>query len=241
MRIIAPLLSLLALLPLVATAADEPAVAKPAVKDLGNGQYEVGAIRLEQKTKTVTFPGAVNMDKGGLEYLLVGRNGPTHESLLVTDVSPTELETVMILLGVKPPKRVMPGVDAPPGQLTAEYLKGAPKLAGEQIAITATWKDKAGAEKTVEVADWLYYLPNKKAATRGAWVYSGSMFGADNKFLAQLEEIFASLVTNPAALINNPRKGSDDDRVWEVNDKVVPPAGTPVTITIQIQPPAAAK
>ncbi len=141
----------------------------------------------------------------------------------------------MILLGAKPPKPAMPGVDAPPGQLTKEYLQHAPKLAGELIAITATWKDKSGADKTVEVADWLYYLPSKKSASRGPWLYSGSMFGADNKFLAQIEDIFASLVINPAALMNNPRKGSDDDRVWEVNEKSVPPAGTPVTITIRLQ------
>ena len=31
------------------------------------------------------------------------------------------------------------------------------------------------------------------------------------------------------------RNGSDDDRVWEVNEKSVPPAGTPVTITIRLQ------
>src|SRR4051812_29609595 len=96
------LLPLLALFPL-ALVAQEPAP-KPSVKEVSPGIYEVGAIRLEQKTKTVTFPAAINMDKGPLEYLLVGRNGPTHESLLVTDVSPVELETVMLLLGVKPPK-----------------------------------------------------------------------------------------------------------------------------------------
>jgi hypothetical protein len=230
MRILAPLL---ALLPLVLAA--QEAAPKPGVKEVSPGVYEVGAIRLEQKTKTVTFPAAINMDKGPLEYLLVGRNGPTHESLLVTDVSPVELETVMLLLGVKPPKPKMAGVDSPPGQLTPEYLKKAPKLAGDLISISATWKDKAGTEKTGEVADWLFYLPNKKSASRGPWVYSGSMFGADNKFLAEMEDIFASLVTNPAALMNNPRKGSDDDRVWEVNDKAVPPAGTAVTITLRLQ------
>src|SRR4051812_39072551 len=236
MRILAPLL---ALIPLLLSA--QEAAPKPSVKEVSPGVFEVGAIRLEQKTKTVTFPAAINMDKGALEYLLVGRNGPTHESLLVTDVSPTELEAVMILLGAKPPKPMVAGVDAPPGQLTKEYLQHAPKLAGLPITIAVTWKDKAGGEKTGEVADWLYYAPNKKSASRGPWLYSGSMFGADNKFLAEVEDIFASLVTNPAALMNNPRKGSDDDRVWEVNEKAVPPAGTPVTITIQIQHPAAAK
>src|SRR3954464_11983184 len=147
MRILAPLL---ALFPLLLAAQD--AAPKPSVKEVSPGVFEVGAIRLEQKTKTVTFPAAINMDKGALEYLLVGRNGPTHESLLVTEVSPMELETVMILLGAQPSQPAVAGVDAPPGQLTKEYLQHAPKLAGELISITAVWKDKAGAEKSADVA-----------------------------------------------------------------------------------------
>jgi hypothetical protein len=74
----------------------------------------------------------------------------------------------------------------------------------------------------------------KKAAPRGPWIYTGSMFGADGGFIAQQQGMFACLVTNPGALINNPRKVNNDDRVWVVNEKAVPPVETPVEIVITL-------
>ena len=74
-----------------------------------------------------------------------------------------------------------------------------------------------------------------KAAPRGPWIYTGSMF-ADNQFLAQLQGTIAAMITNPAALINNPRKGSDNDQIWMVNKKAVPPVETALEITLKLEP-----
>ena len=53
-------------------------------------------------------------------------------------------------------------------------------------------------------------------------------------FLAQVDGSIAALVRDPAALINNPRPGNDDDQIWEVYSKTTPPAGTAVDVTIQL-------
>jgi hypothetical protein len=58
----------------------------------------------------------------------------------------------------------------------------------------------------------------------------------EGHFLAQVEGSHAALVTYPSALINNPRRGSDNDQIWTVNTKAVPAADTPVEITIQLLP-----
>jgi hypothetical protein len=42
-------------------------------------------------------------------------------------------------------------------------------------------------------------------------------------------------------LINNPRKGNDNDQIWAVNTKAVPPVKTPVEITITLLPAPDAK
>ena len=126
--------------------------------------------------------------------------------------------------------------DAPPGQIDAKYLKSAPKLKGDNLLVTATWKDKADKEHMTPVEDWLINRQTKKAVPGGPWIYTGSMFGADSGFLAQQLGAFISVVTNPSALINNPRKGNDNDLIWEINAKTVPPVDTPVEITITIQP-----
>jgi hypothetical protein len=231
----------LALLALTTAALAQPQpVATPvppataAVKEISPGIYQIGPAKLDKAKRSVTFPGAVNMEIGALEYLLVTPKGPTHESLLVTDFPPHDLHVAMLLLGAKgnpAPK----AADAAPPQITAEYLKHAPELAGQSVEISVAWKDASGAEKTGPVEDWLIFGEKNDSVARGPWLYTGSMFGpTTGQFLADAEGVVAALVTNPSALINNPRPGHDDDKAWGVKTKVVPKAETPVEITIRL-------
>lgn len=202
------------------------------MRETGPGQYEIGPVRLDQKAHTVTVPGILNMNEGNLEYLLVTDKGSTHESLLESDVSPSDVHFAMLLLGAKGSGEK--AGDLPPGQIDAEFLKTAPKLKGDSISITVRWK-VGGVEKSTPVEDWIINTDTKKPMERGPWVYNGSMFN-EGRFLAQLEGAHAALVTYPSALINNPRKGNDNDQIWIVNTKAVPPEKTPVDIVITLLP-----
>lgn len=232
-----PLLpALLAALLAVSGLAQEPGDAPaPVMREVSPGVFEVGKIRLDQKTRTIRFPGELNLKEGILEYLLVTSQGSTHESLLVSDVRPSDLHFAMLLLGAKGSGPDAPAAgNAPTGQIDAKYLKTAPKLRGDDIAITVTWMN-GEAEKTTPVEDWVFNNATKKAMERGSWTYNGSLF-SNGHFMAQMEGAFAALVTYPSALINNPRKGSDNDQIWTVNEKTVPPVKTPLEISIQLLP-----
>ena len=212
----------------------------PAMEEVAPGKFRIGKLILEKETKSVTFPGKVNMDKGLLEYLLTGPKGSTHETLLVTEIAPSDLHMAMLLLGAKGAGLRAPGPDdKPPEQITDEYLKTAPQPAGDKIFISVKWK-KEGKETITPVEDWLQNTETAKPAERGPWIYTGSMFVGE-KFLAQTEQSFAALVTYPPALINNPRKGNTNDAVWEVNEKAVAPVDTPLEITIRLDPAPPAK
>lgn len=234
-------LACVALVGASAFAADATAApTAPTMLEISPGIYQIGQIRLDQTKHTATFPGKLNMADGTLEYLLVTTEGATHESLLSTTVQPSDLHFAMLLLGAKGAGLTTPGPDdAPPTQINQEYLKHAAKLKGDSIQIAVKWK--AGAvEKTAPVEDWIANIETRKSAPRGPWTYTGSMFHGD-RFLAQAEGAFASLVTYPAALINNPRKGSDSDLTWAVNTKTVPAVDTPVEIIITLNPVPDAK
>jgi len=206
----------------------------PAMRELAPGVFEIGSMRLDKNAGTLTLPGKVNMDNGALEYLICTAKGPTHESLLVTEVQPSDVHFGMLLLGAKGAGILTPAPsDAPPAQIDAEYLRRAPKLKGDNLTITARWK-KAGMEHGAPVEDWIVAQNTGKPAPRGPWIYTGSMF-AEDKFLAQFEGLIAALVTNPSALINNPRSGNDDDKIWMANTKAVPPADTHIEIVIKLE------
>ena len=80
------------------------------------------------------------------------------------------------------------------------------------------------------VEDWLINESAKKKIEHGPWIYNGSMVH---------EGTFLALVTSPTALINNPRKGNDNDEMWNVNGESTPGVTTPVEITFKLVLPAA--
>jgi hypothetical protein len=223
---------------------DNPAVnppeggeAAPVMQEISPGVFQIGKIRLDKTKRSVSFPAKLNMAQNLVEYVLVTPHGSTHESLLTAEIQPTDLQFVMLLLNAKGAGLLAPSPkDAPPGQINAEYLHKAPRLKGDNISMTVSWKQPDGTVKSVPVEDLLVNTDTKKPATRGPWIYNGSMFGSEGAFLAQQEGSFVAVVTNPAALINNPRKGNDNDQIWTVNEKAVPAVGTPVEFTITLLP-----
>ncbi len=212
-----------------------------APKETAPGIFEIGTIRLDKNTGTATFPAKVNMVDGLVEYILVTTKGPTHESILATDVSPKNLHMAMLLLGAKG-MAIAKGAP-PPERIDAEFLAKAPKLEGDRIFITCKWKDADGTEKTAPIERWLIRreqvarkTPREVPAEDGPWLYTGS-FMHEGQFNAETQGVFGSVVTFPGALINNPRKGANDDHMWFVKTIAMPPLGTDVEVSIRIEPP----
>ena len=65
--------------------------------ELGDHRYRYGDIEFNGKTREIRVPTQVNMREGIIEYAVVHGDGKIHESLLVTEVRPSHLQTVMKL------------------------------------------------------------------------------------------------------------------------------------------------
>jgi hypothetical protein len=223
--------------------AQQPAEFK-APKEIAPGVFEVGVVKLDKNTSTVTVPAKVNMVDGLVEYLMVTPQGAVHESVLVSDAQPQDVHMAMLLLGAKGMAQDKTG--KAPERIDAEYLAKAPALTGDKLTLNVAWKGKDGTEKTARAEQWIVRrvpVPKKPSrivpAPDGPWLYTGSYF-FENRFLAQTEGVFASVVAYPSALINNPREGAKDDHMWFVNKETIPPKDTPVTFTIKLEAAAPA-
>lgn len=208
-------------------------------KEVSPGVFEVGTVRFDKNTRTVTIPSKINMVDGLVEYLCVTSKGSTHESVLVSDAGPQNVHVAMLLLGAKgaAPKE---GGQAP-GQIDAAYLAKLPKLVGDRVTLSARWKDAAGKEQTIPVERWIsqrVVRKNSKAketpVSDGPWLYNGS-FLHEGRFVAELQGVYASVNTFPSALINNPREGANDDKMWFANKEALPPVGTSVDFLIKLE------
>jgi hypothetical protein len=204
------------------------------VRLVQDGIYEIGAVRLDQRKRTVTFPAELNKSEGLMEYFLVTSYGKTHESILKTKARPYDIHLAMLLLGVHAPGTT---------NGTGEGLGGPvvhpsrDQLPGDKIEISVKWK--AGKDEAQHsVAEMIYKKDVRKLMEQGGWIYNGSVM-AHNKFLAQSEGSIISLVTDRTALVNNMGPGHDNDLIWEPNATNLPPASAMVEVTMSI--PEAAK
>ncbi|MFM1770595.1 MAG: hypothetical protein RJA22_3124 [Verrucomicrobiota bacterium] len=218
-----------AILPASAQPADAPASGQtntpaPAIRTLASGLLAVGGTRVDPRLRTVTVPAFVNLQEGIVEYVLVHSSGKTHESLLRTDVGAREIHVAMLLLGA-----TGAGTNALP-------LDPAETLPGDTVTVDIRWTEGRRA-RSVAAEEVVYDRRLGSALRRGRWTYTGSRLREDG-FGAQVDGSIISLITDPDALVNNPRRGREDDDNWLAKARRLPEFNHPVDVVITLLPPA---
>jgi hypothetical protein len=191
-----------------------------ALKQVGPGRFQIGRVTLDKESRSVTFPATVNMTEAIVEYVVVTPDGKVHESLLRTEASPRDIHVAMLLLDAKGSTNAVP----------EDPLKPIP---GDPVIIEVSWKDK-DREKRLRVEELILNTQLKTNLTKGVWIYNGSRI-ENGAFMAEREGSIVSLITDPFALVNNPRPGRDNDDLCEVNSKTMPPLDTAVQVRFTLQ------
>lgn len=217
--------------------ADPTNQAAPPLVEVSPGVYQIGLVRLDKTQKSVQFPAALNMDHGLIEYLLVTTRGKTHESLLKTEAEPYHIHIAMLLLGAKGAAQTKELLQAPTGEYHvntpgAATNRLAELLKGDAIRIELAWTNGA-TPKTVAAEDCVTDLQTRKPAAHGTWNYNGSRV-VDGIFMAQQQGSIVAMVDDVDAMVNNPRKGHDNDQVWEIRTNAVPRLNDKVLVTFKL-------
>jgi hypothetical protein len=210
------------------TATTEPV--KPSVKKLDATRYQIGEITFDQKTREIRFPCKVNMTEGLLEFLIVHRNGKLHESLLLTDVSPTQLNLAFTLLNYTPSRELYPLPNAT-GGTSANFPEVAPEIkAAARITLEVEWTEE-GKIRRVPVNEWVQHSVKLTPMPAGPWVYGASEFH-DGQYVPELTGDIASIFLSPSAIIHYPGDDRSDDTIWAPYPKRVPAFETKLTMIV---------
>jgi hypothetical protein len=199
-----------------------PGQTNPVVRTLEGGLLEVGTVRLDPQRRTVTVPAFVNLREGMIEYVLVHSGGKTHESLLRTDAQPRDIHLAMLLLGARGA-----GTNALP-------IDPDLSLPGDPVTVEVYWTTGRRA-RVAAVEELVYDRRLGSALRRGRWTYTGSRLREDG-FGAQADGSIVSLITDPDALVNNPRRGREDDDNWLAKATRLPEFNQPVEVVITLLP-----
>lgn len=188
------------------------------VEKITDGVYRIGNLTMDVKAMEIIAPGKIIKIEGMIEYLAVGELGKTHEAILVLDVEPIHLQTVLIRLGMKPGQNLRYQGDPTPPE-------------GDTAEIWVEW-ELNGKRKRHRAEDLVYDVKQDAPMEHTSWVFTGSrvLYGT---FPAQRTKSMIATYRDADAIFNNPLPGGLDDNTYRVNSEVVPPEGTEVKLVIK--------
>lgn len=194
------------------------------LQTLGPDTFTLGLVSFDKRARTMRFPAKVNLRDEVIEYALVASTGKAHEALFVTDAKPEHLHLASLLLNV------------PTASLNGQLDEAATFPASNGVKITVTWK-KNGPDAVHDLAELVLVNAadgqSSAPMTAGTWFYSGSRFNALG-FLASQEGSFIGLISDSAALIENPRVDRARDDIHFPNKALLPAKGTQVEFVVQL-------
>lgn len=187
----------------------------PKVEKLADGRLRIDDLILDPRSRSVLVPVALNARPDEeLEYLLVHENGKVHESLLRTEVPPTYLHTAMLLLGVEQTTDAPKTADtAPPSQIDQAWLRQTRAPEGPPLRLELVLSPNSDKTRSYPIEAFVTDLSRDAPIEASHWVYNGSRFN-EGIFLAEVDGSFASLITDPVALVNYTGPGRTDDLNW---------------------------
>jgi hypothetical protein len=192
------------------------------VESLGEQRYRLGGIEFHSGTREIRIPCEVNAKEGVLEYVLVHEQGKRHESLLVTSVSPFQLQIVLNLLRYRAGRGELFDALLPPGPPPPLQPRG------EAVEVWVEWETARPHPVNGVILD----QSTGEAMEPGPWIFNGSEVIA-GKFQAEVEGSILALYRDPLAMFNHPNPRMTDDENWFPLGRFLPEIGHPVTLTLR--------
>ena len=202
----------------------------PAVERLGPNLYRVGAIRVDVARREISVAGTVNPDVKTLEFIANGRDGlRAYETAVTLDTDGVTFNTALLLIGLDRSR----ARNAPKNHFDPAVADGDP--VDVSVACPGHECQRMPAERL------MYDIGTKRALSGGSWVYTGSTFLPDGRYLAQIDGTLISFVHDPASIIEY-ASGAGLNRYGSIilNPNLGLPAKTAVTVIIRALRPSPA-
>ena len=202
----------------------EPQVpAGPPVEKLGPTLFRVGTIRVDTAARELSVAGTVNPDVRTLEFIANARDGvKAYETAVTVDTDAITFNAALLLLGIDRSRSK---------NIPTRHFDPAVPI-GDTVEI---WIDCPGKECQRMPAERLMYdTETKTAVSKGSWVYTGSSFLSDGRYLAQVDGALIGFVHDPASIIEY-AAGAGLNRYGTIvmNPTLGLKGGTKITLTVR--------
>jgi len=197
----------------------KPVSPEALLRKIDEEHYQLNNISIDLLKEEVSFEAEFILQKGPIEVILTGYNGKEHESVLVSDIIPSQLQVSLLLMGAECGLEMNNGV-APD------------ELMGDSLQIFVEWAEEDGAKNRKRISELAYDYSTKSAMALDYWIFRGSEL-RNGKFLGDTEKAIIATYNFKSAIIDNPLVTGINDSSYLVNEQVVPVKGTRARIIIK--------
>ena len=162
----------------------------PPVEKVGDSQFRIGQVRIDTSRREVSVSGTVNAGVKVLEFIANTRSKRrAYESAVTLDADAIAYNAALLLIGLDPSRAR--------GVPTRHFDPTTPE--GDLVDI---WLDCPRGEcQHLPVERLMYDQEKKEALSGGTWVYTGSAFLPDGRYMADDGGVIIGFVHDPSSII----------------------------------------
>jgi hypothetical protein len=185
-------------------------------------------ITINPAEKTITIPCKVNMKEGLLEVLLCRPEGKTHESLLITKVTPLEFQTALLLLGLDAVNELPENTDD--ADSLSPYLSI--ETSGDSVQLFLE-RQRDGKTEIDPIEFFVRDERTMKTMIPGSWLFRGAVTHRSGHVIIDPEVTMIATYHDPVALMELNNSNKFDDELFYVNTNAGLETGQTVKLIIQ--------
>ena len=135
---------------------------------------------LNENDKSICFPAKFtkkNARGGIIELILCNKMGKAYESLFVTEVTPIELQTALLLLGYKSMENKLPVNDKSLKKKEKRISKA------DSVYIYVQWTDSSNNVQVQRIENFIWDPNSNSTIKPVSWFFNGLLTGEDGKMI----------------------------------------------------------
>ncbi len=204
----------------------------PEVKKLGDSHYQIGKIHFDSSKSEIHIPTTLQHDKGIMEYVLTTKLGKVHETLLISDISPFNLNVVFKLLNYQSSEELFPVLNKDYIPTDKLHTASEEQKLHSRFSMSASWELEG--EKFSHPLESLFFHIDGSGSTMPAapWVYGGS-YMHNGHYRPDVNGDLIAILTDRTAIANYSGATRNDDTLWVPNQEILPPLGTQIILTLK--------
>jgi len=227
-KFILQLILLLFFLPSISNLYCQQKNADDILKKVSEDVYMLNDMEINVTTGTINIPCKINMSEGLLEVILCTKQGKLHESLLVTEVSPLEFQTALLLLGLDAVNEVPENTALADDE--TQFLSV--ETAGDSVELYISMETNE-KPNIIPLEKFVYDESNNKELQPSTWLFRGAATHRSGFIMNDLEVTLIATYHDPIALMELNSNSKYNDELFYVNPSLKLIKEQPVTLILK--------